>query len=718
MYGKPTSIIAVALLLVLVTSGWGATIGVSGANPRVGNIVCDPDTAYLTAAAATETIAVNYLGGGEGAVFAYSIKFSWDSSVVSTTTDDVGEGNLLSDLGGTFFYAAPGTGDEIVVDCALLGSNAGSLGPGTLFTIGFVGLAFGTNDIDIEILEVRDQYNTPLGGFSEDDGLLVVDVSVPIIANVMIHNNTLVDTDDYIKNTDAVQLTATVLDDDPSFGASDITADLSGLGGDASAIPEGYDDVTGESVWTVASASCSPADGTVWVHVNASDAIGNPAVAASDTIIADNTAPTAVTDFDAAPGHQRCDLSWTMGTDSHPGGVVVQRGVNAGDYPLYGVFKGAWPDVDAFYPGSELSGTGAYDGTGTSAADSVESRNIHYYQAFCYDVARNYGPAATTARDLATNYWLGDVAAEMGVWGHNGLVNDNDIDKLGSAYHAAPAGSPESEMDVGPTVHPIYGRLGLPTPDDFVGFEDLMIFAMNYGIVSKRVVPLLGEPVVGPLALSLEELSSDVGGTVELALRLDGNTGEVKGVSAVLELEGMELVSVCLSDEMSTPFARTFLWYGADQIDITILGTDVSIGGSGELARLTFHATAEDHGVNFASASLRGIDNEDVDARLEGYESGGDIPAVFHLVQNSPNPFNPVTTIAFYVPHESPIAVRVYDVSGRVVRTLVDGTRDPGRHAAVWDSRNEQGERCGSGVYFCVMEAPEYSGSHKMVLLK
>ncbi|MCK5597983.1 MAG: hypothetical protein KAJ04_11080, partial [Candidatus Eisenbacteria sp.] len=209
MYGERTSIIAIALLLVLVTSGWGATIEVSGATAatvsaessssrggdgvhglvdytpwRTGNIVCDPDPEYLTAAASTATIAVNYLGGGEGAVFGYSIKFSWDSSVVSTTTDDVDEGNLLSDLGGTFFYAAPGTGDEIVVDCALLGSTAGALGPGTLFTINFTGLAFGTSDIDIEILEVRDQYNTPLGGFSEDDGLLIVDISVPTIANV------------------------------------------------------------------------------------------------------------------------------------------------------------------------------------------------------------------------------------------------------------------------------------------------------------------------------------------------------------------------------------------------------------------------------------------------------------------------------------------------------------------------------------------------------
>ena len=685
-----------------------------------GNIVCDPDPEDLTAAAATKTIDVNYLGGGSGTLFGYSIKFSWDSSVVGTTTGDVNEGTLLSDLGGTFFHVADGAGDEIVVDCALLGSITGATGPGTLFTIDFTGLAVGTSDIDVTILNVRDQYNNPLSGFYEDDGLLIVDVSVPTIADVEIFNTTLGHTDDYIKNGDGAQVTATVLDDDPAFGAADIVADLFDLGGGTAVNPVSYDSGTGAAVWSLASVTCTPANGTVWVYVDAADAIGNPAAQGSDDIIADNIAPTAVTDLDAAPGHQKCDLSWTMGTDTYLDGVVVQRNANAGEYPVYSLFVTAWPTVTPYYPGTHLLGTNVYTGGATSATDAVVDRNIYYYQAFCFDIARNYGAAevAGASADLATNYWLGDVAAAIGFWGYNGLVNDADIDKLGSQYHQAPGGSPEDEMDVGPTVHPAYGPLGLPTPDDFVGFEDLMIFAMNYGVVSARVVPLLSEPVEGQLALSLEEISSDAAGTVELALRLEGNTGEVKGVSAVLELEGMELVSARLSDEMSTPVAQTFLWYGADQIDIAILGTDVSIGGSGEVARLTFQTTSEQYGVDFASAALRGIENEDLDASLEGYEASGSIPTVFRLVQNSPNPFNPVTKVAYHVPSESRVTIRVFDVTGRLVTTLVDGVVEPGRHAAVWNGTNEAGESVGSGVYFCTMETPDFHGSHKMMLLK
>ncbi|MCD4690647.1 right-handed parallel beta-helix repeat-containing protein [bacterium] len=688
-----------------------------------GNIVCDLDPEYLTAADPTKTVTVKYLGGGSDDVFGYSIKFAWDGAVVSTTTGDVNEGALLSDLGGTFFYAANGIGDEIVVDCALLGSIAGATGPGTLFTIDFTGLAVGTSDIDVEILNVRDQYNNPLSGFYEDDGLLIVDVSVTTIAGVAITNTTIGHTNDYIKDTDGVQVTATVLDDDPTFGAGDIVADLSGFGIVTPANPGSYNWTTGAAVWTIVAptgVTCSPANGDVWVYVDATDAIGNPAAQGSDDIIADNTPPTAVTNLDAAPGHQKCDLSWTMGTDTYLDGVVVQRNANVGDYPVYPLFVAAWPVVTPYYPATHLLGTNVYTGAAAVATDAVIDRNIYSYQAFCFDIARNYGAAevAGASADLATNYWLGDVAATMGAWGYNGLVNDADIDKLGFAYHAAPAGSPVDEMDVGPTVHPNYGRLGLPTPDNFVGFEDLMMFAMNYGMVIPRVVPLLSEPVEGQLALSLEQISSDAAGVVELALRLDGNVGDVKGISAVFELDGMEFVSARLSDEMNSPVARTFLWAGDNQIDLAILGTDVSIGGSGELARLTFQATSDEYGVGFASATLRGVENGMMDAGLEGYISKDDIPATFRLVQNAPNPFNPMTTIAFNVPHESRVAIRVYDVSGRVVRTLVDGVTEPGRHAAVWDGRNDHGESCGSGVYFCVMETPEYRGSHKMMLLK
>lgn len=70
------------------------------------------------------------------------------------------------------------------------------------------------------------------------------------------------------------------------------------------------------------------------------------------------------------------------------------------------------------------------------------------------------------------------------------------------------------------------------------------------------------------------------------------------------------------------------------------------------------------------------------------------------LGQNYPNPFDPATTIDFHLEVEDEVSLKVYDVSGKLVRTLVDGVRGPGRHTIMWDGRNDEGRSVASGAYF------------------
>jgi hypothetical protein len=153
-------------------------------------------------------------------------------------------------------------------------------------------------------------------------------------------------------------------------------------------------------------------------------------------------------------------------------------------------------------------------------------------------------------------------------------------------------------------------------------------------------------------------------------------------------------------------------------VDLAVLGTGAAIGGSGDVAILTFRALADEYTLGFEQGILRGVENEDLTAELQGLESKPEMPTVFRLVQNVPNPFNPVTAVKYEVPFESDVTIQVYDVAGREVRTLVDGSVPAGRHQTVWDGRNDAGESVGSGVYFCVMDAVGYHGSQKMMLLK
>lgn len=91
---------------------------------------------------------------------------------------------------------------------------------------------------------------------------------------------------------------------------------------------------------------------------------------------------------------------------------------------------------------------------------------------------------------------------------------------------------------------------------------------------------------------------------------------------------------------------------------------------------------------------------------------------VYDLRQNSPNPFNPATSIRFSLAEEGPVRISVYDVSGRLVRVLEDGSMEAGEHSSVWDGRDDRGVPAASGIYFYRMSTEGYSAQRKMVLLK
>jgi len=94
------------------------------------------------------------------------------------------------------------------------------------------------------------------------------------------------------------------------------------------------------------------------------------------------------------------------------------------------------------------------------------------------------------------------------------------------------------------------------------------------------------------------------------------------------------------------------------------------------------------------------------------------VPEVFALGQNYPNPFNPQTTISYQVPQESAVKITIYDLTGRVVRELVNQRQTAGSHTAVWDGTNKAGAKVASGVYLYQMKAGEFVQTRKLTLMK
>jgi hypothetical protein len=88
-----------------------------------------------------------------------------------------------------------------------------------------------------------------------------------------------------------------------------------------------------------------------------------------------------------------------------------------------------------------------------------------------------------------------------------------------------------------------------------------------------------------------------------------------------------------------------------------------------------------------------------------------------HLFQNQPNPFSPETRIAFDLPKAGSVELMIYSVNGRLVRQLVKGTHEAGRHTASWDGRDDTGVKVGSGIYFYQLIAPGVEESRRMILL-
>jgi hypothetical protein len=134
-------------------------------------------------------------------------------------------------------------------------------------------------------------------------------------------------------------------------------------------------------------------------------------------------------------------------------------------------------------------------------------------------------------------------------------------------------------------------------------------------------------------------------------------------------------------------------------------------GVAGVLAEpIVVTAVSNDYGVNPLLIVVEGPTGTDPPA---------DIPPVYFLANNYPNPFNPVTTITYGIDGRTPVTLRIYDVAGRLVRTLVNAVQEPGnRYTVTWDGRNAFGRNVSSGIYFCRLTTGARTSTRKMVLLR
>jgi hypothetical protein len=153
-------------------------------------------------------------------------------------------------------------------------------------------------------------------------------------------------------------------------------------------------------------------------------------------------------------------------------------------------------------------------------------------------------------------------------------------------------------------------------------------------------------------------------------------------------------------------------------IDVALAGI-MSFSGSGRIAMVTFQKNGQRVPIAQMSVGLdAALFNEgDPPAIIEGHEYDGEIVR-FGLGPVSPNPFSDGTVITYSAPQAATVAVKIFNVHGQVVRTVLNGEVGAGVHQVSWDGCDDAGARVARGVYFCRMEAGGFSATEKLVFLQ
>ncbi len=159
---------------------------------------------------------------------------------------------------------------------------------------------------------------------------------------------------------------------------------------------------------------------------------------------------------------------------------------------------------------------------------------------------------------------------------------------------------------------------------------------------------------------------------------------------------------------------------GHNEVAMSFQGVDDSVYVYNEVfnpADSTYTRTVAEVKPNPERAFMRVLSGDGISTRIS--HDRIIIPSDFELHGNYPNPFNPSTTFSFTLPLDKRVSVRVYDMTGRLVRTLVnDEHYAEGKHSVVWNGLSDNGRAVASGQYIYTLEWGQFRHARRMVLVK
>jgi len=235
-------------------------------------------------------------------------------------------------------------------------------------------------------------------------------------------------------------------------------------------------------------------------------------------------------------------------------------------------------------------------------------------------------------------------------------------------------------------------------------------FAMDEGIPDYFACTINGDPIKGDGITGVPNYPRDIGTNWVRPTNWTNNNPHLNGriiAGACWDMRE-SVMGAGYTDQLvykalvRTPHADNF-----DEFADNCINEDVNLTGA--LYYTTIKNSFSAHGINVSIPPLK------ANFPPEGTD---DTPKKFSLKQNYPNPFNPRTEIAFDLPQEEKVTLKIYDLYGREVVTLLDQVLEKGRHKISWNGSNDGKEALASGMYVYRIRAGDFIASKKLLLLR
>lgn len=190
-----------------------------------------------------------------------------------------------------------------------------------------------------------------------------------------------------------------------------------------------------------------------------------------------------------------------------------------------------------------------------------------------------------------------------------------------------------------------------------------------------------------------------------IAVGEDGNI-YIGGNTDSFGAGGVDAVVLKYSPEGDLLNAKT---WGSSADDQTL---DIEIQGN--LMYLTGKSKSFNSNDNYDAYLLK----IDLESQLTAIDAPAVTPGLFSLAQNYPNPFNPTTQIGFRLSYFGNVDLKIYDVQGKLVKTLINENRQAGEYSVVWNGTDDNGKKVSSGIYIYRLKSGDFYEARTMVLLR